>query len=75
MTAVIIVIIIFFILTIALAWTGLQIIRNHKISNMRIRWIYNNDPRRIKYSFSYMMKPSLRNWLGFRLPKDKHYLK
>jgi len=47
--------------------------RNHKVYEIRVKWIYDNDKRFEQYTYDEMYDPHLSNWFGLKFPKEKHY--
>ena len=50
-----------------------QLVRNQKVYEIRIDWINEDDPRRHKYTYEYMITPSFRNWLGLKFPSKSDF--
>ena len=50
-----------------------QLIRNNTIYSIRTNWIETDDSRYSKYSYDYMMNPSIHNWFGLKFPLDKSF--
>lgn len=66
---------VFFIIAglIGLLYLLYQLVRNEQVFKIRQKWIWHDDLRRDKYSYSEMMNPSKTNWYGLKYPKDRHY--
>jgi len=48
-------------------------VRNEAVFNIRIRWVYNSDPRHRLYSYEEMYNSSRYNKYGFRVPKQEMF--
>ena len=60
-------------LTLTILYCGYQYMRNNEIHKIRQKWIFNNDPRYLKYTYSDMFNPSSANGYGLKFPKDADY--
>ena len=58
---------------IIIIYNGYQLIRTHRLSVIRRKWINTDDKRWHKYSYEYMFNPSKHNLYGFKFPKDKQF--
>jgi hypothetical protein len=51
----------------------IQLQRNLKVFQIRVKWLLNDDLRYESYSYNDMFKPNKSNWFGLKLPNEKDY--
>ena len=51
----------------------IQVERIGRVNDIMYDWCMKRDNRRFRYSIDSMMKPSIKNWFGFKFPKDEDF--
>jgi hypothetical protein len=60
-------------LVLAMIYTAYQMVRNHKVYKIRIKWFDGGDSRYESYSYDEMYLPSIENWMGLKFPNEKDF--
>ena len=51
-----------------------QLIRNHFVYKIRIKWLETEDNRYTLYSYDFMQDPNKHNYFGLKFPRECNYV-
>lgn len=61
------------IISLLVIYIVIQAERIGRVNDIMYDWYMKRDNRRFRHSIDSMMKPSIKNWFGFKFPKDEDF--
>lgn len=62
-----------FIIILFFVYIVIQAERIDRVHDIMYDWCTKRDNRRFRHSIDSMIEPSIKNWFGFKFPKDEDF--